>query len=98
MAASAQRLKEALAPHKADRGASAVPDGILSATPDAPDAEWRSRSVLDTVCGDSTLLEEADSKQPGALFGRYTWRISQFSELGKRELRSSQFDVGEYKW
>jgi hypothetical protein len=40
-------------------------------------------------------------KRPNELFGKFTWRIENFSEignLGKRELRSTQFDVGEYKW
>jgi len=36
--------------------------------------------------------------KPNALFGKFTWRIENFSEISKRELRSSQFDVGEYKW
>jgi hypothetical protein len=42
-------------------------------------------------------------KRPNELFGKFTWRIENFypseiGNLGKRELRSTQFDVGEYKW
>jgi hypothetical protein len=37
-------------------------------------------------------------KRPNELFGKFTWKIENFSEIGKRELRSSRFDVGEYKW
>jgi hypothetical protein len=36
--------------------------------------------------------------RPTGLFGKFTWRIDNFSEISKRELRSHQFDVGEYKW
>ncbi len=38
------------------------------------------------------------AKKPNELFGKFTWKIEQFSEISKRELRSNQFDVGEYKW
>lgn len=38
-------------------------------------------------------------KRPTELFGKFTWRIENFTSVGsKRELRSAQFDVGEYKW
>jgi len=37
-------------------------------------------------------------KKPQELFGKFTWKIDNFSEISKRELRSNQFDVGEYKW
>lgn len=41
-------------------------------------------------------------KQPNQLFGKFTWRLENFSEISnhgtKRELRSNQFSVGEYKW
>jgi len=37
-------------------------------------------------------------KNPSELFGKFTWKIENFSETSKRELRSHQFDVGEYKW
>lgn len=131
-----QRLREALAgPTKdKDKKEPFVVDGILSVTPDPPEAaEWRNKSVLDTVAADSTFLEDetgvgtalghfccawagisasmptacvsclffASGKRPNGLFGKWTWRIENFSDFGhngKRELRSAQFDVGEYKW
>jgi len=36
--------------------------------------------------------------KPSELFGRYTWKIEKFSQINKRELRSSPFEVGGYKW
>jgi hypothetical protein len=38
----------------------------------------------------------ADGASPAA--GRYTWKIDNFSEISKRELRSNVFEVGSYKW
>lgn len=35
---------------------------------------------------------------PGDLYGKFTWRIDNFSEVSKRELRSTTFEVGSYKW
>jgi hypothetical protein len=35
---------------------------------------------------------------PNELFGKFTWKIENFSEISKRELRSNVFDVGNYKW
>jgi hypothetical protein len=101
MASSQRLVKEALGGGSHSKGAAAhlPPDGVLTQTPDPPDAEWRNRSVLDTITDGSSFLEEPDSRQaPSQQFGRLTWKIQQFSELGKRELRSSQFDVGEFKW
>jgi hypothetical protein len=46
-----------------------------------------------------TLLPRAAAGQrPFELFGKFTWKIENFSEIGKRELRSAVFDVGTYKW
>ncbi|CAH8391818.1 unnamed protein product [Eruca vesicaria subsp. sativa] len=36
--------------------------------------------------------------KPSQLFGKHTWKIPKFSEINKRELRSSVFDAGGYKW
>ncbi|KAL0812435.1 hypothetical protein Bca101_068878 [Brassica carinata] len=36
--------------------------------------------------------------KPSQLFGKHTWKIAKFSEINKRELRSSVFDAGGYKW
>lgn len=36
--------------------------------------------------------------QPADLYGKFTWKIENFSEISKRELRSNVFEVGGYKW
>ncbi|KAJ8764596.1 hypothetical protein K2173_006468 [Erythroxylum novogranatense] len=36
--------------------------------------------------------------KPSQLYGKYTWKIEKFSQINKRELRSSAFEVGGYKW
>ncbi len=36
--------------------------------------------------------------QPSELYGKFTWKIENFSEVNKRELRSTIFEVGSYKW
>lgn len=40
----------------------------------------------------------AGPSSPGDLYGKFTWRIEKFSEISKRELRSTVFEVGGYKW
>ncbi|KAL5655406.1 hypothetical protein ACJX0J_034725, partial [Zea mays] len=36
--------------------------------------------------------------KPSELFGRYTWRIENFSKEKKREMKSEPFEAGGYKW
>ncbi|KAI3984803.1 hypothetical protein MKX01_039420, partial [Papaver californicum] len=36
--------------------------------------------------------------KPAELYGRFTWKIDNFSQISKRELRSNVFEVGGYKW
>ncbi|XP_073127678.1 TNF receptor-associated factor homolog 1a-like [Henckelia pumila] len=36
--------------------------------------------------------------KPSELYGKYTWKIYKFSQVGARELRSNAFEVGGYKW
>lgn len=36
--------------------------------------------------------------QPMDLYGKFTWKIENFSEISKRELRSNVFEVGGMKW
>ena len=36
--------------------------------------------------------------KPSELYGKFTWKIENFSEISKRELRSTVFEVGSYKW
>ena len=52
----------------------------------------------DHVEGFCNLFLPFAGRRPSELFGKFTWKIENFSEISKRELRSSQFDVGEYKW
>ncbi|KAK1272534.1 Serine/threonine-protein kinase CTR1 [Acorus gramineus] len=35
---------------------------------------------------------------PTDLYGKFTWKIENFSTITKRELRSNAFEVGGYKW
>ena len=35
---------------------------------------------------------------PHELYGKFTWKIDNFSDISKRELRSNVFEVGSYKW
>ncbi len=175
---SQARLREALSAGGPATGAKdkgpPVADGVLSVTPDTPEAqEWKNRqSPIDIVCASSPYLDEPDdgrslgvvallqsmlvehgpahktaraiaqgsasqqlfaAKQlvgvasvciahvlhmysmqqqsmlassrtgagpssPGDLYGKFTWRIEKFSEISKRELRSTVFEVGNYKW
>ncbi|EIE25137.1 MATH-domain-containing protein [Coccomyxa subellipsoidea C-169] len=75
-------------------------DGILSVTPDTPEAvEWRTRrSIIDSAGASSSYLEDDDGPKPSELYGKFTWKIENFSEISKRELRSTIFEVGSYKW
>jgi hypothetical protein len=45
-----------------------------------------------------TPYASAVGPRPNELFGKFTWKIENFSEISKRELRSNVFDVGNYKW
>ena len=46
----------------------------------------------------NALLMLAPGPKPHELYGKFTWKIENFSETSKRELRSNVFDVGNYKW
>lgn len=36
--------------------------------------------------------------RPSELYGKFTWKIENYSQINKRELRSNPFEVGGYKW
>ena len=118
------RLREALnagGPGPKEKGPP-VADGILSVTPDTPEAvEWRSRrSIIDSAGASSSYLEDDTGwwgrrlgaghifrslerwppagPKPSELYGKFTWKIENFTEISKRELRSNIFEVGNYKW
>mmetsp|Transcript_12537 Transcript_12537/g.35224 ORF Transcript_12537/g.35224 Transcript_12537/m.35224 type:complete len:1065 (+) Transcript_12537:198-3392(+) len=100
------RLREALnagGPGTSKEKGPPVADGVLSVTPDTPEAaEWRTRqSAIDFPSSSSSYLEEDDdgtTSKPADLYGKFTWKIENFSDISKRELRSNVFEVGSYKW
>ena len=44
------------------------------------------------------ILLSCIGPRPSELYGKFTWRIDNFSQINKRELRSNSFDVGGFKW
>uniref|UniRef100_A0A1J3CGT9 MATH domain-containing protein n=1 Tax=Noccaea caerulescens TaxID=107243 RepID=A0A1J3CGT9_NOCCA len=67
-------------------------------------SEWRSSGQVENGTP-STSPPYWDSDQdddyglkPSELFGKHKWKIEKFSEINKRELRSSVFEAGGYKW
>jgi hypothetical protein len=73
-------------------------------------SEWRSREQLeasppstspaywDTDEEDDFNSSSMTGPKPTDLYGKFTWKIENFSEISKRELRSNVFEVGGYKW
>jgi len=73
-------------------------------------SEWRSREQLeasppstspaywDTDEEDDLNSSSMTGPKPTDLYGKFTWKIENFSEISKRELRSNVFEVGGYKW
>lgn len=88
-------------------------DGRSSSTEDLPSdqhshsgdslVEWRSiEQVENGTPSTSPAYSDTDDDdcgpRPTELYGKFTWRIDNFSQINKRELRSNSFDVGGYKW
>lgn len=42
--------------------------------------------------------DDDSGPKPSDLYGKFTWKIENFSQISKRELRSNAFEVGGYKW
>ncbi|XP_073116049.1 TNF receptor-associated factor homolog 1b isoform X1 [Elaeis guineensis] len=67
-------------------------------------AEWRSCEQVENGTPSTSppywdIDDEDDGgPKPSELYGRYTWKIENFSKINKRELRSDAFEVGGYKW
>ncbi|XP_062180076.1 TNF receptor-associated factor homolog 1b-like [Phragmites australis] len=68
-------------------------------------SEWRSceRAESDSPSTSPPFWDtDGDDDDPGPkpsdLFGRYTWRIENFSKEKKREMKSEPFEAGGYKW
>lgn len=53
---------------------------------------WYRHSILDNI------PTHQSGPNPNELYGRFTWKIENFSDISKRELRSDVFQVGNYKW
>ncbi|RLM92764.1 MATH domain-containing protein [Panicum miliaceum] len=68
-------------------------------------SEWRSCDRADSDSPstsppfwDSDGEDDDPGPKPSGLFGRYTWRIENFSKEKKREMKSEPFEAGGYKW
>ncbi|KHG13532.1 hypothetical protein F383_04482 [Gossypium arboreum] len=66
--------------------------------------EWRSSEQVEngTPSTSPPFWDSDDDEdgglKPSELYGKYTWKIENFSQINKRELRSNAFEVGSYKW
>ncbi|TKY53687.1 MATH domain-containing protein [Spatholobus suberectus] len=66
-------------------------------------AEWRSSEQMENGSWLTSppywdTDDDNDGPNPSELYGKYTWKIENFSQITVRELRSSAFEVGSYKW
>ncbi|KAF9673538.1 hypothetical protein SADUNF_Sadunf10G0034600 [Salix dunnii] len=67
-------------------------------------AEWRSSEQVENGTPSTsppywdTDDDDDGGPKPSELFGRFTWKIENFSQINKRELKSDPFKVGGYKW
>ncbi|KAL8142782.1 hypothetical protein V2J09_015814 [Rumex salicifolius] len=67
--------------------------------------EWRSCEQVETGTPstsppywDTDDSDDDGGLKPCDLYGKYTWKIEKFSTINKRELKSSVFEVGGYRW
>ncbi|XP_058200536.1 TNF receptor-associated factor homolog 1a-like isoform X2 [Rhododendron vialii] len=66
--------------------------------------EWRSSEQVENGTPSTsppywdTDDDDDCGPKPSELYGKYTWKVDKFSQINKRELRSSAFEVGGYKW
>ncbi|KAF6175039.1 hypothetical protein GIB67_039587 [Kingdonia uniflora] len=68
-------------------------------------AEWRSSEQVENGTPstsppywDTDDEDDICGPKPSELYGKFTWKIENFSQISKRELRSNAFEVGGYKW
>lgn len=61
---------------------------------------FASSSLYETIQPGTVLTLRVSNvgPKPTDLYGKFTWKIENFSEISKRELRSNVFEVGGYKW
>ena len=57
-------------------------------------------SIVDTIASSSSYMDDVVTKacDPHSLYGSFTWKVPNFRDVSKRELKSSAFSVGPYKW
>ena len=57
-------------------------------------------SVFDVAAASSSYMDDSVTKNhdPHSLYGSFTWKVPNFKDVSKRELKSSSFSVGPYKW
>jgi hypothetical protein len=57
-------------------------------------------SIVETVAASSSYMDDSQTKghDPHSLYGSFTWKVPNFKDVSKRELKSSSFSVGPYKW
>uniref|UniRef100_A0A1D1YHT4 MATH domain-containing protein At5g43560 n=2 Tax=Anthurium amnicola TaxID=1678845 RepID=A0A1D1YHT4_9ARAE len=66
--------------------------------------EWRSFEQVENGTPSTsppywdTDDEDDFGPKPSDLYGKFTWKIENFFQISKRELRSNVFEVGGYKW
>ncbi|CAN6440973.1 unnamed protein product [Victoria cruziana] len=67
-------------------------------------SEWRSCEQVENGTPSTsppywdTDEDDEFGPKPSELYGKFTWKIENFSQINKRELRSNAFEVGGYKW
>ncbi|XP_020587073.1 LOW QUALITY PROTEIN: MATH domain-containing protein At5g43560-like, partial [Phalaenopsis equestris] len=67
-------------------------------------AEWRSSEQLENGTPSTSPsywdIDDNDDcgPRPSELYGKHTWKIENYSQINKRELRSDEFEIGGYKW
>ncbi|XP_078441812.1 TNF receptor-associated factor homolog 1a-like isoform X2 [Wolffia australiana] len=83
--------------------AEVLPTGQVCQTNDSV-GEWRSSEQVENGIPSTsppywdTDEEDDFGPKPSDLYGKFTWKIENFSQISKRELRSNVFEVGGYKW
>ncbi|KAG9143078.1 hypothetical protein Leryth_006332 [Lithospermum erythrorhizon] len=86
------------------RSLDSVSNGGHRCQPNEALAEWRSCEQVEngTPSTSPPYLDidndNGDGPKLCELYGKYTWKIDNFSQINKRELRSNVFEVGGYKW
>ncbi|XXG77664.1 hypothetical protein AAC387_Pa08g1773 [Persea americana] len=90
-----------------DSGVGMSPEGISSGQRCQSGeslSEWRSSEQVENGTPSTsppywdTDDDDICGAKPSELYGKFTWKIEQFPQITKRELRSNAFEVGSYKW